>query len=175
MEFLKPYVVYGFLGFLAENLKNWNDDTFTSCNPIIRWITDSRKWCLFPFPPAYGIGGVCIAIMWTWSISIWWKLLLMAVGFNVIELVGGLVGEHAICKHMDTCHSGTKMWDYSRTPNLGGYIDLEHTFYWVLLGAVGYGIYPWLMKLSAAKLGTGMIVLYVLVTLFKPYKEPKLE
>lgn len=66
------------------------------------------------------------------------RIAIYFIMFNVLELIGGILGEKIICKLVDTCENRTKMWDYSKsTYNIWGYVDLWHAVVWTVLGVVG--------------------------------------
>lgn len=170
----KGYLVYSFLGWSAESLKNWNDTSFISCNPVFKYLF-SKDICWLPFPPAYGLGGVFIAYLWKHypNLSLISVAIISAIMFNVIELIGGYLGEKFLCSNISTCQEGNKLWNYTATANIGGYIDVEHTFYWVLLGLVGYYSYPWLMSIDNSKLFITLMIIWLVISIHKLHSTDK--
>jgi len=166
MDLVKPFLIFSFLGWTVENIKNWNDHKFISCNAIAKYLTIDNV-CLWPFPPAYGFGGLFIVLLYTYKtqIPLLARILIYAIVFNVIELIGGYIGEHYICNHINTCQNGAKMWNYKGGYNYKGYIDLEHTFYWGLLGVAGELLYGSLMNYNFADLSPYMFMVWAIISL----------
>jgi len=166
MDLLKPFLIFSFLGWTVENIKNWNDRKFIPCNTLAKYFT-SDKICLGPFFPIYGIGGLFIAFMSTYKyqIPILARLLIYAIVFNVIELIGGYIGEHYICNHVNTCQNGAKMWNYKGGYNYKGYIDAEHTFYWILLGLIGELLYESIMDYDISVMAPYILMGWTIISL----------
>lgn len=166
MDLIKPFFIFSFLGWTIENIKNWNDNKFKPCNAIVTHFT-TQKICLYPFPPIYGFGGLFIILMYSYKdqIPLLARLLIYAIVFNVIELIGGYIGEHYICNKVNTCHQGKKMWDYKGGYNYKGYIDLEHTFYWILLGLVGEILYGSMMNYNFTDMAPFMVMIWAIISL----------
>lgn len=166
MELIKPFFLFSFLGWTVENIKNWNDPTFKPCNAIARYLT-TDKACLWPFPPIYGVGGLFIMLMYNYrtQIPLLARILIYAIVFNVMELIGGYIGEHYICNHVNTCQSGAKMWNYRGGYNYHGYIDLEHTFYWIVLGLMGEMLYEYLIKYEFTDFVPYMVIIWTVISI----------
>jgi len=149
MELIKPFYLFSFLGWVVENIKNWNDPTFIPCNTIAKYLT-TNKICLYPYFPIYGFGGLFIILMYNYrtQLPLLARIIIYAIMFNVMELIAGYIGEHYICNRVTTCQNGHKMWDYKGGYNYKGYIDLEHTFYWIILGLAGEMVYEYSMDYS---------------------------
>jgi uncharacterized membrane protein len=165
---VKGYLVYSFLGWTAESIKNWNDDEFISCNPVFKHLF-SKDVCWLPFPPAYGLGGVFLGFLWKYFPNMHWitVAIISAILFNVIELIGGYLGEKYLCGKISTCQEGKKMWNYTKGPNIGGHIDLEHTFYWVILGLIGYYTYNFIMGRENTSLFGIFVIVWAIITVHK--------
>jgi len=166
MDLIKPFFLFSFLGWTVENIKNWNDPTFKPCNTIARYlITDDVCYC--PFFPIYGIGSLFIMLMYTYrtQLPLLARILIYAIVFNVMELIGGYIGEHYICNHLNTCQNGNKMWDYKGGYNYHGYIDLEHTFYWGLLGIAGELVYGFTANYNFTDFVPFMIISWIIISL----------
>jgi len=90
-----------------------------------------------PICPIYGIGGLVLMFLFE-SFSFLPTALLLFFAFIsavLVELVGGIFSEKVL---------QVKLWDYSKSRfNYRGYIDLVHSFYWLILVIVFYYfIYP---------------------------------
>lgn len=172
MELIKPFFIFSFLGWTVENIKNWNDNKFKPCNAIAKYFT-IEEVCLWPFPPVYGFGGLFILFMHTYKdqIPVLARLLIYAIVFNVLELIGGYIGEHYICKYFNTCQNGHKMWDYKGGYNYHGYIDLEHTFYWGLLGVAGELVYGYTSNYNFMDFVLYMLIIWAFISIhnYKKY------
>ena len=164
---LKSFLIYGFLGWVVENVKNYNVP-YISCTPALKYIFKGDI-CVTPFMFAYGFAGIFIGYLFSKYPNLSWisRIILFVIIFNIIELVIGYSGEKILCKRIDTCDRGHKMWDYKNTTNLNGYIDIEHSFYWALLGVAGYFIYPYLIKIPNCKLIIYAIMIWIVITIFK--------
>ena len=80
-----------------------------------------------PFYPSYGFGTLllCFAVRAFVDRSLLERALAYAVVTTLWELGAGLFLTHVL---------GMRLWDYSSNPlNLLGHVDLEHSFYWMLL------------------------------------------
>ena len=172
MNIIKAFFIYAFLGWIAENLRYWQYPNYISCNPIFKQIF-SKNICYVPFPPSYGLGGIFIYYLHEHYPNLSWLslVILFILVFNLIELVGGYIGEKYICNKINTCEYKTKMWDYKNTHNFNGYIDVEHSIYWALLGLIGYSIYPYLMRIPNRDLIILMIIIWLIISIMKYPKE----
>lgn len=165
---IKTFFAYAFLGWAVENIGNWKHKDFISCNPIMKFLF-SKNFCFVPFLLAYGIGGIFIMYLWKKypHLSLLYKLIIFAIGFNVIEIISGYVGEKYICNKINTCEEKNKMWNYNNTTNLNGYVDIEHTIYWILIGYMGYIIYPYIENIAYEKMILLMIIIWIIISVFK--------
>jgi len=161
-------MTYAFLGWGAENIKNMNGENFLSCNPIAKHYFP-KNMCLLPFLVAYGFGGLFIWWLWKYYPDISWiaRIILFIIGFNVIELIAGIIGEKIICKKINTCQKGSKMWNYDGPTSFMGYIDLKHTFLWVLIGIPGYVLWPSLEKMSLYTMLPYALIIWLGISLMK--------
>ena len=95
------------------------------------------------------------------------RIILFIVVFNIIELINGIIAKKIICKHIDTCLYGDRMWNYNNTPNIAGHIDILHTIYWVIGGIVGYLLYPILINIPGCKILIIFIIIWLAITITK--------
>ena len=132
----KVFLTYSFLGWTVENLRHPKTEAY---NSFVRHYLPQTS-CLIPFLPIYGLGGLFIMYLYKShpKLSIACKIILFVLAFNLIEFIGGYISEHCICSQLNTCPAGKKIWDYTGFGNVNGYIDLEHTVYWIILGLIGY-------------------------------------
>jgi hypothetical protein len=167
MNIFKSYLIYSFLGWTCENLKNINDKNFISCNPIFKYL--SNDICLIPFPPVYGLAGIFIWYLHNYhpNLSLTAKIISFFLVFNMMELIGGYIGEKYVCNHIDTCQVHNKMWNYKKFGNINGYIDIEHSFYWIIMGLIGYYIYPYINKMSSTTLLFSGIIIWSVLSYVK--------
>ncbi len=87
-----------------------------------------------PFCPIYGIGALVLIVLHnTLSFLDFIPLVILGLmGMIGVEYVGGIFMEKVI---------QVKVWDYSLARfHLSGYIDLLHSFYWLILVALFYGL-----------------------------------
>ena len=110
-DIIKTFLIFSFLGWTGENIKNWNFPDFIPCNPIFKYYL-SEKVCYVPFLPVYGFGGLFIAFMYQLRDKIPWygRMIIYAIVFNIIELIGGYIGEEYVCNKITTCYAGDKLW-----------------------------------------------------------------
>lgn len=118
----------------------------------------SRRGLLYgPFSPVYGIGAVCIYLIFYRTKMGWAKCFIYGALFGgVLEYVLSLLQEWLF---------GTISWDYSTYfLNIGGRTTIPYMLVWGLLVAVFVrGVYPWLDELyKKAKPKTMNIVCAVL-------------
>lgn len=165
---IKAFLSFAFLGWASENIKNWRYKDFLSCNPIYKYYF-SKDICFVPFPFAYGLGGLVIWYLWKKypNMSLLAKAIIFAILFNAIELAGGYIAEKVICKEINTCTDGNRMWNYTNSHNIGGHIDIEHTFYWVVAGMIGYLIWPLIERQSWKTLGIIAVLLWIAISVWK--------
>jgi len=131
---------------------------------------------LIPFLFVYGFGGIFIGYLYKNypDLSFTSKIILFFVVFNLMELLSGIIVEKFICKIINTCafDNGKRMWDYKNNfGNLNGYIDIEHSIIWVVLGMVGYYMYPFLMNIPGWKLFICAVIIWFIITMVKINKE----
>lgn len=111
----------------------WNTGT-------LEWV--SRRGLLYgPFSPVYGIGAVCIYLIFYRTKMGWGKCFLYGAVFGgVLEYVLSILQEWLF---------GTISWDYSeRFLNIGGRTTIPYMIVWGALVAVFVQIvYPWIDKL----------------------------
>jgi len=117
---------------------------------FVGWIVDSLYRSILagalvlsgptypPFYPSYGFGALLLFFVCHALEGRAWPVRALAYGVTTTawELSAGLFLTHVV---------GLRLWDYSANPfNLLGQVDLEHSFYWVLL-AFGFewGVMPW--------------------------------
>ena len=90
-----------------------------------------------PFCPIYGFGGIILIFILNLCSSLSFVPLILIASFSMVlvEYVGGIYSEKVL---------KIKLWDYSNTTyNLGGHIDVLHSFYWVVLVVLFYFLaYP---------------------------------
>src|SRR3989344_4117233 len=107
---------------------------------IFGWVIDTiyrslvaKKYApgtLVPFfAIIYGVGAVMLYLFFSSAnISFLWSVIGGTVLCVALELVGGILSL-MVLRH--------RLWDYSASPfNFYGFIDLEHTFYWLILTAL---------------------------------------
>ena len=166
MEVIKAFIIYGFLGWTIENSRSLFDPHFSSCNPVYKYFFRGNI-CFIPILFLYGLGGIFILFLRKNypNMPLLIKATILVIAFNVIELIGGWVGEKYICNKIDTCWKGHKMWDYRDNPNIYGYIDIKHTIYWIILGLIGYEVYPYLVELPNDILLISMLTIWIIINL----------
>lgn len=106
---------------------------------FVGWIIDSgyrsiieKRWInagYFPGPfcPIYGVGGVVLVFIFKLMVGmpVYMQLIIGSIAMILVEYIGGIFSEKVL---------NVRLWDYSKTTfNIGGHIDLLHSFYWVLL------------------------------------------
>jgi uncharacterized membrane protein len=113
------------------------------------WIIDSlyrsfvdRKWTNAgyfsgPFCPIYGVGGLLLVFAFQ-AMEEYHPaatLIVSSLGLVLVEYLGGIFSERIL---------KVRLWDYSKTTfNVGGHIDILHSFYWLLLASGVYFLaYP---------------------------------
>ncbi len=85
-----------------------------------------------PICPIYGIGGLVLVSFFKIfaDLPVWLLVLSAGLTMVLVEYVGGLYCEKVL---------QIKLWDYSKSKfNLGGYVDLIHFVYWMILSALFY-------------------------------------
>lgn len=122
----------------------------------LEWV--SRRGLLYgPFSPVYGIGAVCIYLIFYRTKMGWVKCFVYGALFGgVLEYVLSVLQEWLF---------GTISWDYSTYfLNIGGRTTVPYMLVWGLLVAVFVQVvYPWIDKLyHLIKPGTANIVFAVL-------------
>ena len=99
-----------------------------------------------PFYPSYGFGTLllCFAVRAVRGRALAQRALAYAVVTTLWELAAGLFLTHVL---------GMPLWDYSGSRfHLFGQVDLEHSFYWILLAFFfERALYPWLAPLAFVK------------------------
>lgn len=129
MEYVGAFLIFGFLGWVFEN-------TFSGeymCNPVIKYMFPHT--CLIPILFIYALGGVLFIWTHKYIHNVWARVLFYFIAFNLLELIGGVIGKYFICPYINTCQRNTMMWDYSTGKyNLWGYIDIKHALIWPFLG-----------------------------------------
>jgi len=122
---------------------------------FIGWILDSayrsieeRNWINAgyfkgPFCPIYGVGGVILIYLFknmAWM-PLALQLLIASMAMITVEYAGGVFSERIL---------KVKLWDYSSSRfHIGGYIDLLHSFFWMLLSIMFYVVfYPLVLLLE---------------------------
>ena len=166
MIYLKYFLIFGFFGWIVENIWNIRDNEFR-CSPYINLL--SQKYCPIPFLPIYAFGGLIIVIIVNNVKSRINRLLLYGLIFNIIEYIGGYIGEEYICKRVSTCAEGNKLWNYNDNPNIKGYIDIKHTLMWFILGFLGESIYIYIEKnkIDNKIIGIIIFILVLIITIYK--------
>lgn len=122
---------------------------------FVGWVIDSgyRSFLLkkfvhggffrAPICPIYGIGGLVLISFFEYFVDFPVRLLILSAGLGMVlvEYIGGLYCEKVL---------QIKLWDYSQSKfNFGGYVDLIHFFYWLVLSALFYFfIFPKVMVLE---------------------------
>lgn len=158
------FVLFSSIGWTIENVWNFFYSNFVSCNPVARLL--SNKVCLIPLIPTYGFAGLTILLVTRYVNYLPYRLFLYMILFNIGEMIIGLIGKYFICNKISTCQNGDKMWDYRDNPNISGYIDIKHTFYWVILGYLGElaikNIQP-----DNPKIYIVLIIIYIIVSITK--------
>lgn len=90
-----------------------------------------------PFYPSYGFGALLLYLTChvVGGRSLGLRFVAYALVTTAWELTAGLV----------LTALSFRLWDYSENPlNFMGHVDVEHSFYWVLLGfAFERLVYPW--------------------------------
>jgi len=171
---IKPFIIFAFLGFTGENIKNWNSPDFLPCNPIFKYYL-SEKVCFVPLLPVYGFGGLFIAYMYQYKNTIPWyvRMIIYAVVFNFIELLGGYIGEEYVCNKIDTCYAGNKLWHYDGNYTVDGYVDIPHTIYWMIAGLLGEQFYGYFKDQSYTTLLSLMLTIWTLISVLRSKKTNK--
>lgn len=169
--YIKFFFIFGFSGWFLENIINVNNTKFLSCNPIVKKKSNniSKKICIFPFLPIYALSGLGILIIKSKISNIYIRLLLYIIFFNSIELLVGIYTEKYICNKTGSCAKGDKPWQYDTKYNFLGYIDLEHSIYWLILGfladkMIDYIIYK---NISIQTIIIICIIIYIIISLIK--------
>ena len=129
MEYVGSFLFFGFFGWIFENAFSGK----YMCNPLVEHIFPYI--CIIPILILYAIGGVLV--MWAYKNipDLWTRVVFYFIAFNLLELIGGVVGKYFICPYINTCKEKTMMWDYSSSSyDLWGYIDIKHALIWPILG-----------------------------------------
>lgn len=166
--YAKYFLLSGIIGWIAENIWNIKDKEFR-CNPIARLL--SENYCLIPFTPSYAFAGIIIVIANKYIKTQLNRLFFYLIIFNMIEFIGGLLGEKILCKNINTCQSGNKLWDYSDNPNLFGHIDIKHSIYWIALGYMGDKIYEYIEEnhINNLNIGITLFAIIIVINIVKPF------
>ncbi|PIN87573.1 hypothetical protein COV12_03135 [Candidatus Woesearchaeota archaeon CG10_big_fil_rev_8_21_14_0_10_32_24] len=97
-----------------------------------------------PFCPIYGFGGIILIFILNIfsNLSIIPLILIASLAMILVEYIGGIYSEKVL---------KVKLWDYSNTTfNLGGHIDLLHSFYWIILVVLFYSfVFPSILHLES--------------------------
>ncbi len=116
------FILFSFLGWILDS----------GYRSILakRWI--NAGYFAGPICPIYGFGGVIlIFILKTLSnLDLVWLLIIASITMILVEYIGGIFSEKVL---------RVRLWDYSKTTfNVGGHIDVLHSFYWAILVVVFY-------------------------------------
>ena len=119
--------------------------------------------------PVYGFGGLFIAFMYEFRdlIPWYWRMIIYAIVFNIIELIGGYISEDYICNKVDTCYTGNRLWRYDGKYTIDGYVDIEHTIYWMIAGLIGEQIYDYIKNQSFIYILSLMLTTWVIISIHK--------
>ena len=121
MVTLHPMVILAY--FLIFSALGWIIDS------AFRSIEDKRltSGTLIPgISPLYGFGAVILIMIFsTPTLSVYEKIGLGTAAMILLELIVGILCAKVLHR---------RFWDYSRNKwNIGGYIDLIHCIYWLIL------------------------------------------
>lgn len=123
MIYLSIFIVAGLVGWAIDTAyRTWDEKQFAP-----------NTWIPF-FSLIYGFNGVFLYVLFNFfSVSF---IVDVAVGFiisNLVEIVSGLIALKFLKK---------RFWDYRSSQfHFRGFIDLEHSFYWLILTALCRFIY----------------------------------
>ncbi len=161
---IKIFLIYGFLGWFLENLYLPNKRI---CTSVVKFVIPKTN-CYIPILPVYGFAGIFIALLHEkYRLNFIELAILFVVTFTLFEYAIGYIGENYVCRHINTCSEKTMFWKYTTSTNVNGYVDLKHTFYWIVLGLVGYYIYPFVSSISVSTAFLIAICLFFIITYWK--------
>ncbi|MDF2841047.1 MAG: putative rane protein [Clostridia bacterium] len=139
INMLMFFLIYGFLGFLLETV-------FRSI--VERRMIISRGFLTNLFCPLYGISGIVIVQIFTWS-EITMNSRLTAL---IIATIGSILAvtllEYTTGRVLDRAFH-CKLWDYSQLPfNLHSYICLDFSLAWGIVAIILASIIHPLMEIT---------------------------
>jgi len=115
VTYLIYFLVFSFLGWIL-------DFWYTS---IKKKKLASSAYLNIPLCPLYGFGGIALVLLFTYLILPWTTLIAISLIMIIsIEYIGGVFCEKFL---------KVRVWNYSFSKiNFKGYIDLKHSFYWLI-------------------------------------------
>ncbi len=117
------FFIFSFIGWVLDLLYNRLIDEH-------RWV--STGYFHIPICPIYGIGGILLIYIYKYFnfLPVFWLILVATFFMIATEYIGGKITERVL--HL-------RLWDYRQSRfNIDGYIDLIHSFCWLLLAIIFY-------------------------------------
>ena len=127
--------MYFYLGiFISGGLCGWMIDTAYRTWHDGRYVPNT--WIPF-FSIIYGLAAVLLYILFNFfSISFIAHVVIGAIVAIYLELISGM---------MALIFLGRRFWNYSSNKfNLYGFIDIQHSFYWLILATLYRAVYTFL-------------------------------
>jgi len=124
--YLKIFIVAGLLGWLLDTAYRTLDAKRYTSGTIVPF-----------FSIIYGIVAVELYILFSfWALPVYLHIIIGTLLTILSELVSGLLGFKILKR---------RVWDYrSSRFHYKGFIDIEHSFYWLILTALCRIFYSWL-------------------------------
>src|SRR3989339_249483 len=122
MVIILEFFLFGFIGWVIDSM-------YRSLREK-RWI--NAGYFKGPICPVYGFGGLALMFIFEYyfALPVWLLVIASASALVLVEYLSGIFCEKVL---------QVKLWDYSHSRfNIGGYIDLEHSFYWLISVVVFY-------------------------------------
>jgi len=126
VNYLFLFILFGIIGWIID----------TTYRSIISKKYESGTQLLF-FSPIYAIGGLILIIIYeNLKVHFIIQIIIASIFLMTLELLSGIFSEKIMRK---------KYWDYSNNKwNFKGYLDILHSFYWIILASLIRIIYPYL-------------------------------
>jgi uncharacterized membrane protein len=158
INMLMFFLIYGFCGFLLETV-------FRSI--VNKEITVSRGFLTNLFCPLYGICGIVIVQIFTWSEITMDSRLVALIVATIGSMLAVTLLEYITGRVLDRVFH-FKLWDYSEMPfNLHSYICLDFSLAWGILAIILASIIHPLMEITVYSIPetTKQIFLYLAISI----------